>query len=304
MEEMMIELECPKCGGTLNIPETLREFSCMYCGARLTVEEEDQEFNEEAYAYAMAHIGECIGGKERDMRLDIRKKTFDPAFLNYERRHEDVFHNLEAACLSAPERTEELLDGIVAHLMDHMEQSWAAEPQFKRKVVQEDDKIVLAIFLCPMVGHLELTCGDAFRKKLNDLWLERYPKSPFYLGSYDEISNSFKNKKMFGLCFITTAVCEHEGKPDDCAELTAFRGFRDGWLASQPDGAELIERYYDLAPMIVTMIDLCTDRDASYGEIRDRWLEGCYDDLRAGRMEACKARYTEMVETLDRRFLQ
>lgn len=30
-----------------------------------------------------------------------------------------------------------------------------------------------------------------------------------------------------------------------------FRKFRDGWLSEQPDGAELIGRYYDTAPVIV-----------------------------------------------------
>ena len=304
MEEAYLEVTCPRCGKTLHVPENLRELSCMYCGARLTLEEDPQEFDEAAYAYAMENIGACIGGKERDLRLDIRKKTFDPAFLNYERRHEDVFHKLEAACLSAPERREELIGGLVQHFMEEMEKSWEAEPRHKRKIVQEDDKIVLAIFLCPMVAHLNLSCSDEFREALNKTWMERYPKTPFYLGTYEDISNSFKNKKLFGLCFITTAVCEFEGKPDDCAELTAFRSFRDGWLSAQDDGAALIERYYEVAPMIVTMIDLCTDRDASYGEIRSRWLDACYDDLRRGRMAACKARYTDMVETLEQRFLQ
>ena len=36
-----------------------------------------------------------------------------------------------------------------------------------------------------------------------------------------------------GGCYITTAVCEFYGKPDDCHELTQFRKFRDEWLAKQ-----------------------------------------------------------------------
>lgn len=46
-----------------------------------------------------------------------------------------------------------------------------------------------------------------------------------------------------GGCYITTAVCEFYGKPDDCYELTEFRKFRDEWLALQPDGELLIKNY-------------------------------------------------------------
>lgn len=32
-------------------------------------------------------------------------------------------------------------------------------------------------------------------------------------------------------CYITTAVCETFGKPDDCYELRLLRTYRDGYLA-------------------------------------------------------------------------
>jgi len=132
--------------------------------------------------------------------------------------------------------------------------------------------------------------------------MRRYPKNPFYVGSYEELSSGF-NKKFLGLCFITTAVCSQEGKPDDCEELTAFRRFRDGWLRECPDGDALIREYYETAPAIVTMISVCENAETAYGEIRERWLDGCYCDLRSGRMEACKARYTDMVRTLQKKYL-
>ena len=99
------------------------------------------------------------------------------------------------------------------------------------------------------------------------------------------------------------AVCEELGKPDDCEELTAFRAFRDGYLRACPDGEALIREYYDIAPGIVTCINLASDRHETYREIRDTWLAPCYDDLQNGRMADCKARYTQMVRTLESRFL-
>lgn len=133
-------------------------------------------------------------------------------------------------------------------------------------------------------------------------WVERYPKSPFYLGDYESISGGFR-KKFLGLCFITTAVCQELGKPDDCAELTVFRAFRDGYLAAQPDGEALIREYYNIAPGIVTCINTCSDRHASYERIREQYLAPCYEDLLAGRNADCKTRYVQMVRDLEREYL-
>jgi len=53
-------------------------------------------------------------------------------------------------------------------------------------------------------------------------------------------------------CFITTAVCEVMGKPDDCYELETLRNFRDSWLKHfHPKDIAL---YYANAPRIVSRI--------------------------------------------------
>ena len=147
-----------------------------------------------------------------------------------------------------------------------------------------------------------LPVSEEFVSLLQKKWVERYPKSPFYLGDYESISGGFR-KKFLGLCFITTAVCQELGKPDDCAELTAFRAFRDGYLAAQPDGEALIREYYNIAPGIVTCINTCSDRHASYERIREQYLTPCYEDLLAGRNADCKTRYVQMVRDLERKYL-
>ena len=115
--------------------------------------------------------------------------------------------------------------------------------------------------------------------------MRRWPKERWTPGDYDTLVGGFKKRKF---CFITTATCQNEGKPDDCAELTAFRAFRDGWL-TEHDGAALIERYYDVAPGIVACLDLCGDADEGYAEVRRRWLAPCYEALREGRYADCRA---------------
>ena len=72
---------------------------------------------------------------------------------------------------------------------------------------------------------------------------QAYGKCPYYKQSQPS------------LCFITSAVCESQGKSDDCYELTLMRSFRDNWLRKQKDGLSVIDDYYACAPHIVEEID-------------------------------------------------
>ena len=137
-------------------------------------------------------------------------------------------------------------------LMQQLNDWFAAQKGWNSRARQarivDNAKFTIALFLVPMLSRGNWTISCPFAKRLHTLWMARYPKSPFTLASYDDLVSGFRKR---WLCFITTAVCEAEGKPDDCAELTAFRRFRDGWLSQQPDGPALIEEYYEIAPAIV-----------------------------------------------------
>jgi hypothetical protein len=99
-------------------------------------------------------------------------------------------------------------------------------------------------------------------------------------------------------CFITTAVCGSFGKGDDCRELTAFRAFRDNWLAKQPDGQSLITEYYRIAPGIVAAIDKSGNRNAVYRGIWDTYLTDCMRLIENREFAVCKQRYIAMIESL------
>jgi len=103
-------------------------------------------------------------------------------------------------------------------------------------------------------------------------------------------------------CFITTAVCESFAKPDDCPELTAFRDFRDNWLAKQPGGKDLINRYYRTAPTIVASINKSPNPAAVYAGIRNDYLLGCLRLIENRRFEECKNLYIKMVNDLEKKW--
>jgi hypothetical protein len=103
-------------------------------------------------------------------------------------------------------------------------------------------------------------------------------------------------------CYITTAACEHLGKPDGCYELTALRHFRDMWLRLQPGGEELVRGYYEAAPRIVGRLGKSPDRDGIYKAIWEEGIVPCVRLIEAGEYGLCRDRYAAMASMLDGMF--
>ena len=308
----LIQGICPKCGEVLEIPSHLKQFSCLYCGARLSpadlVTDKTSDFASaetddgvEAYQYYLDHMLEAIvnyPGIERK----LSKAEFTPAFEQYSNGISEIFRRLDSAIAAGAADPASAAEAFLNRLEAH----WNSQPKWNsalnRSSIQETDKFIIAIFLVPAVRRMALPSSEAYCLQLREIWCRRYPKNPFNLGDYESIVGGFR-KRYFGLCFITTAVCRYSGKPDDCEELTAFRNFRDGYLRSCPDGPALIDRYYDIAPGIVLRLDLAPDRDRRYEALRQDYLLPCYQDIRAGRLAACKERYVAMVHSLEEEYL-
>ena len=105
-------------------------------------------------------------------------------------------------------------------------------------------------------------------------------------------------------CFITTAVCDNFGKSDDCYELTTFRNFRDKWLINQSDGKSLIDKYYDIAPKIVSKINQLQNSNEIYKSIWSEYLKPCLKFIEDGKYQDCKNLYIKMVNVLQKSFLK
>lgn len=301
---------CPHCGEELTVPGLLQEFSCMFCGTRLTPEAlqtapaapaPSTAEAAEAAAYYKAHILEVITN-HKGIEKQLSKSGYAPAMEQYAEANRATFEQLEQALLGGALD----LESAAGFFLDQLEESWTQEaakrPGKRKQTLQDTDKFTIAIFLVPMIRRLGLPCCDPFCQELHRQWMARYPKALWQVGDYDTINAGFK-KKFLGLCFITTAICQQQGKADNCPELTAFRTFRDGYLRSCADGPQLIEDYYDLAPSIVLAIEQTPDPAARYADIRRQWLEPCYAALQTGQLAACKARYTAMVRQLEKEYL-
>jgi DNA-directed RNA polymerase subunit RPC12/RpoP len=308
MDNNTIQGRCPKCGQILEIPSSLNKFSCMYCGARLVREELAQDplpegDFDEAMGFVHAHLMECITNYP-DYQKKITKKEYEPAYQVYERGTSDIFEKLDLACRLQPAQRDTILRDTAAEFLDGLQSCYEKDKRWshrsKRNEVMFDTKIIIALFMVPSFRHLKLSISEDFSSELHSQWSRKYPKSPYRPGTYEDISGGFARRK---LCFITTAVCSSEGKPDDCAELTAFRAFRDGYLSACPDGKALISEYYDIAPAIVTCIDYCGTPAQDYSAIRRDYLSDCYHALQAGDNAACREKYVSMVRVLERKYL-
>lgn len=304
-EQEMIIGKCTQCGEELRVPARLERFSCMYCGQKLTQAEitaPPEPVEGDAYQLlegVQEKIGDCVI-RYRDSRENISKTTFFTYFERMEKFVAPVIRDLDMACAIEPPRRTEFMTQVAESMLNQLEASWATEK--RKKMVQDGDKMTIAIFLVPMIGKQELPISKDFPNIIHDCWMARYPKNVFLVGDYEEIASGFRKK--FRLCFITTAVCESRGLPDDCDQLTAFRDFRDGYLMAQPEGKALVEEYYDIAPAIVTCIDHCADRAERYDAIGQDYLDPCYRLLQAGRLADCQASYTAMVSDLRNQYLQ
>ena len=298
---------CPDCGKELMIPEGLEEFSCLYCGERLTLAQllkEAAAASDPAADYLAFQRDALHAAVGYPQSMEHMSR---PLFFDYfERYYADCsapFAALERCALACGADRDAKARDAAAWLMEQTDAWMKAQKEWKsrgrRNQLRERVKFTVAIFLVPTACRSARVIGRSFSEALRARWLERYPDSPFELTTFEELSAGFKKNP---LCFITTAVCEYLGQPDDCRMLTDFRIFRDGYLRARPGGPAEIREYYDIAPGIVARIDCCEDRRRIYPELLRRYLQPCHEALQAGDNARCHALYREMMGELKKTY--
>lgn len=290
----MIERICTHCGKTIQVPEELETFSCVYCGETMTLPREPvpvPESNEADHLAALEHLLDGIRDNPKYFMKNFNKKNYENSFYDYYHWREDTYRAMDRYLVANPSRREELLNDYVNRFLEDWE---SLRRERRGESAAFADKMTLALYEVPAILLMELNYGKDYVDLLNEKFVAKYPKNIWKPATYDDLASGFRRRKW---CFITTAICEFEGKGDDCAELTAFRDFRDGWLTAHGDTA-LIEEYYDVAPAIVNAIEFCDDRAERYQTLRRDYLAPCYRALRAGDNEACRTRYIRMVRDL------
>lgn len=293
---------CPQCGKELDIPEGLETFSCLYCGSRIAMRQfapqtailGSEEEAKTLLARSLSILPEALTGYP-DCMEHLTQTKFLPYFAAYEEKYRDAFGYLDQAIRmsgDAPGMAEEAAETLLRRV-----EAFAMGKSGRLERV----RTTFCLLFAPCLRHLGLPAGEDFVQALYARWQLLYPKQIFKLTTYEEIVQGFASRK---LCFITTAVCKHLQKPDDCPELTVFRAFRDGYLSGCPDGSALIARYYEIAPGIVLAIDLLDKPEQAYPAIWETYLNACYAALGQKDFARCKKIYTQMVQALEKTYLK
>ena len=222
------------------------------------------------------------------------KKGYTPAFEKIYQQLVPAFDAIERLYQSVQE-PETMLSNMADEVISAAKQKVdSCKRRNQKESVLMGLNMQMAVFVFPAALHYKGTSSRPLVDMLLAKWKEAFPKTNLQAADVEFIQKGFKRK----FCYITTAVCRTFRKPDDCYELTLLRRYRDGYLAGQPNGEEIIRRYYDVAPSIVKHIDRCPDSGKIYRRIWDEYIQPCIRLIEEGRNEECKELYIRMVETL------
>lgn len=252
-----------------------------------------------SYQTAIESMGRMLNKDENALETFNRKnyaagfqrkyQQFVPAFDAIEQLYHDV------------KEPEAMLHNMAQALTDS---AVAAIEAIPRRGAKENAlmnfNMQLAVFVYPAILYYKGDSSKPLTEEVSKCWKAAFPKTNVQPAEMEYIEKGFHRK----FCYITTAVCTTQGKPDDCYELTLLRDYRDGYLAGLENGEELIARYYDVAPTIVRHINERPDSGEIYTGIWDEYLSPCIHMIEDGRKEECRLLYMQMVYDLQDRYFR
>lgn len=235
-----------------------------------------------------------------NVQTTFTKKLYPGEYEQFSRKAQPFLLSLEAEYEACPEEEkDEFTDFLANGLADAVAERVNALPRRKQELEQMQYNLAMVTYIDPVLLDLKGTVSEPLTDKIIAAWEKHFPKMKIQKADYNTIVSGFKRK----LCYITTAVCQHLDKGDDCEELMTLRLYRDSYLENSEDGRALVERYYDLAPTIVNRINRREDADDIYEQIYSEYLQPCLKDIEDGAYETCKERYQTMVEALYQAFV-
>ncbi|MCI5899125.1 MAG: hypothetical protein MRZ69_02100 [Lachnospiraceae bacterium] len=229
---------------------------------------------------------------------EFTRELYPDAFQKYCERHSQTLGAVENGYRQVIDK-DQFLTNMAEELASSAEKLLAKQTKKSAKEqCAANLNMCLVVFVLPAVLEMNEQSSEAFSEKILTAWKSHFPKTNLKAATFKQINSGFKRK----FCYITTAVCETFGKPDDCYELNQFRSYRDNYLLKREDGERMVLEYYDLAPTIVKHINKRDDYREIYQEIWDTYLAPCLAMIESGENEACMKLYTDMVRKMQKQF--
>lgn len=230
-----------------------------------------------------------------DLSKSFQKKTYQNQIQAAYDEYQDMFQMLQEKIESSDEAIEE----VSSYIPEYAAESLKDLPKRKQQLQKIDNNMAMVSFFVPLMGKVRSDKAEHFTDQLVQTWNEMFPDTKIGKSSVDQIEGGFKK----GLCYITTAVCESLGKPDDCYELTLLREYRDQYLMNTEEGKEVVKEYYNIAPTIVNRIGKEEKACEVYEGIWTTYLQPCVNMIEKDELEDCRETYSKMVYELEKRYL-
>jgi hypothetical protein len=98
-----------------------------------------------------------------------------------------------------------------------------------------------------------------------------------------------------GGCYVTSAVCETLGLPDDCHTLKTLRHFRDTYMMGTNVRRAFVHEYYQTAPALVGAIRRRDDAREFLGSLYERFILPALLAIEGGRLDRAFKIYRQML---------
>lgn len=298
-----ILIKCPHCGEQMQAPKGRESVICMFCGKTINLNENqisssdsyDVEKCNESLSIVMDGVSHAFEGYRAKVH-DFKRNTYYTLFETYKADNYGFFVAIKNCIMNASDdKLEEVYQKISDALIEHVEKE---RQQQKKKSenfqIQMDRNMFMVTFILPAIKEIGTKKADDLADFICSEWSDAFKDSKIQASSYQAIDEGFKRK----LCYVTTAVCQSLHMGENCETLNLIKDFRDHYLALTPDGLDLIDEYYDIAPTIVKRINKESDSEAKYIWLYQNYIKPCVDFIKMGAQEECKSTYCDMVETL------
>lgn len=185
------------------------------------------------------------------------------------------------------------IDSLSSALVSNIKSKYDELKKSQRSNFLIDKNLLLVVYILPAIKGCLRNFSESLLDSLISKWNTTFKQS-IKAGTYEDINAGFKRK----LCYVTTAVCQSLGKDEACKEIRLLKNYRDTFLISEPDGPELIDSYYDIAPTIVNRINKCNNSESIYEDIYCNYINPCVNYIENNKYNECKDLYVKMMHNL------
>lgn len=119
-------------------------------------------------------------------------------------------------------------------------------------------------------------------------------------GKDGRIQKMIRNEDLSGdNCFLTTACVKYYQLGDKCYQLETLRTFRDSHLVHSKKGRELIVKYYQIAPVIVALLERDSQRHFLFNKVFCNINNACRAIESKDYQKATRIYKSAIIELLD-----